>query len=132
MRYLYTYLLTLPVFFGIDMIWLGVIAQKLYQRELKAFLSPQVNWIAAIVFYLLFIVGVLYFAVVPGVEKKSLSLVLINAALFGLFTYATYDLTNLATLKNWPITIVFVDIVWGMVLSMITALSAYLIYQRLG
>jgi uncharacterized membrane protein len=70
--------------------------------------------------------------VVPGVEKKSLSLVLINAALFGLFTYATYDLTNLATLKNWPITIVFVDIVWGMVLSMITALSAYLIYQRLG
>lgn len=132
MRYLFTYLLTVPVFFGIDMVWLGVIAQKLYQRELKAFLSPQVNWAAAIIFYLLFIVGVLYFAVVPGVEKKSLSLVLTNAALFGLFTYATYDLTNLATLKNWPITIVFIDIAWGMVLSMITALSAYLIYQRLG
>lgn len=132
MRYLFTYLLTIPVFFGIDMIWLGVIAQKLYQRELKAFLSSQVNWVAAIIFYLLFIVGVLYFAVMPGVEKKSLSLVLINAALFGLFTYATYDLTNLATLKNWPITIVIIDIVWGMVLSMITALAAYLIYQRLG
>ncbi len=132
MRYLFTYLLTIPVFFGIDMIWLGVIAQKLYQRELKAFLSSQVNWVAAIIFYLLFIVGVLYFAVMPGVEKKSLSLVLINAALFGLFTYATYDLTNLATLKNWPITIVVIDIVWGMVLSMITALAAYLIYQRLG
>jgi len=132
MRYLFTYLLTLPVFFGIDMLWLGVIAQKLYQRELKAFLSPQVNWVAAIVFYLLFIVGVMYFAVAPGIEKKSLSLVLINAALFGLFTYATYDLTNLATLKNWPITIVFIDIAWGMVLSMITALAGYLIYQRLG
>ncbi len=100
MRYLFTYLLTVPVFFGIDKIWLGVIAQKLYQRELKAFLSPQVNWVAAIIFYLMFIVGVLYFAVVPGVEKKSLSLVLTNAALFGLFTYATYNLTNLATLKN--------------------------------
>ena len=93
------------------MVWLGIIAKDLYRKYLGSFLSDQVNWPAAIIFYLLFIVGIFIFAILPAVEKDSLIRAVILGALFGFFTYATYDLTNLATLKNWPLNIVFIDIV---------------------
>ncbi|MCJ7580145.1 MAG: DUF2177 family protein, partial [Candidatus Aminicenantes bacterium] len=78
-----------------------------------------------IIFYLLFIAGILIFVVFPALEKESLTKAIILGALFGLFTYATYDLTNLATLKGWPLPIVFIDIAWGMVLSGIVSTSGY-------
>lgn len=111
------YLLTTLVFFAIDMLWLGLIAKKLYSNLLGNFLTDEVNWTAAIIFYLLFIIGILIFAVFPSLEKNSLQQAIILGALFGFFTYATYDLTNLATLKNWPLKIVFIDIIWGMILT---------------
>ena len=130
-KILYTYLLTVPVFFAIDMLWLGIIARGFYAKQLASFLSPNVNWTAGIIFYLLYIVGIIYFAVLPGVEKKSLALVVMNAALFGGLAYATYDLTNLATLKNWPLQIVLVDIAWGVVLTSLVAMASYSIAQWL-
>ena len=125
--YLKLYFLTVPVFFLIDLIWLGVVAKNFYQKNLKYILSPDVNWTAAIVFYLIYIVGILIFAVLPAVAKDSLRHAVVWGALFGFFTYATYDLTNLALLKDWPLNIVFVDILWGVVLcSAVASLSFYI------
>lgn len=124
--YLKLYLLTVPVFFIIDLIWLGVVAKSFYQKNLKYILSPNVNWTAAIIFYLIYIAGILIFAVLPAVAKDSLRHAAVWGALFGFFTYATYDLTNLALLKDWPIIIVVVDILWGMVLCCaVASLSFY-------
>ena len=124
-----SYLLTTVVFFAVDLLWLGVIAKNFYGRYLSDFLSDQVNWTAATVFYLLFIVGIFLFVIMPSVEMQSYVHALIYGALFGFFTYATYDLTNLATLKNWPTTVVIVDIFWGMVLTATVSVSGYFITQ---
>lgn len=126
-KILITYLLTVPVFFAIDMVWLGLIAKDLYQKQIGHLLSSNVNWVAAGVFYLVYIYGIVFFAVLPGVEKESIRTVITNAALFGAIAYATYDLTNLATLKNWPTTIVYIDIIWGAVLSTLVAVAGYYI-----
>jgi uncharacterized membrane protein len=112
-----SYLLTTLVFLAIDLLWLGVLAKGLYNKYLGSFLSDQVNWTAAIIFYVLFIVGIFVFAILPAVEKDSLSKAIVLGALFGFFTYATYDLTNLATLKGWPLPIVLIDISWGSFLT---------------
>lgn len=120
-----SYLLTFVSFLVIDLLWLGIVAKNLYQKYLGGFLSEQVNWTAAIIFYLLFVAGILIFAVYPGLSKQSVQHTLIMGALFGFFTYATYDLTNLATLKNWPIPIVIIDIIWGTFLSASVAFCGY-------
>ena len=126
LQYIYLYLLTVPVFFAIDMLWLGVIAKGFYQDKLVDFLGP-VNWPAAFIFYFMYIVGILIFAVVPALDSQSLTKAIIFGALFGFFTYATYDFTNLATLKDWPVIVVFVDVLWGTVLSLSVATVSYLI-----
>ncbi|KPK24990.1 MAG: hypothetical protein AMJ70_00050 [Dehalococcoidia bacterium SG8_51_3] len=111
-----TYVLMAVVFLALDLFWLGLIAKNFYQKHLGRFFSDKVNWTAAIIFYFLFVLGTMIFAVYPGVAQDSLMRAMIFGVLFGLFTYATYDLTNLATLKDWPVPIVIVDIIWGMVL----------------
>jgi len=127
MKLIYIYLLTLPVFFGIDMFWLGVVAKGFYRDNLGHLLRPDVNWAAALIFYLLYIAGILVFATLPALEKHSLRQAIIMGALFGFFCYATYDLTNLATLKDWPVKVVFVDILWGMVLTASVAAASFFI-----
>jgi len=119
------YLLTVPVFFIIDLIWLGVIAKGFYRRHLDFILSPHVNWPAAIVFYLIYIIGIIVFAVVPAIDRGSFVRALVWGGLYGFFTYATYDLTNMALIKDWPLKIVIVDILWGMVLCAVVAGSSY-------
>jgi len=109
------YLLTLAVFFLIDMVWLGLAAKNFYRRHLGDMLSPKVNWPAAILFYLLFIAGLLLFVIEPA-QGRALH-ALWKGAVFGLIAYATYDLTNLATLNNWPLLVTVVDLVWGTVLG---------------
>lgn len=111
------------------MTWLGFLAKDIYKKYLGGFLSDKINWPAAIIFYLLFIIGIFYFAILPAVEKNSLTKAIISGALFGFFTYATYDLTNLATLKNWPLPIVFIDIVWGAVLTCIVSIAGFYIVK---
>jgi uncharacterized membrane protein len=106
------------------MLWLGLVARTFYRKYLGFLLSPSPNWTAAILFYLLFIAGLLIFAVVPGLQANSFGKALLLGALFGLLTYATYDLTNLATIKDWPLIVTVVDLVWGVVLaSSVTAVS---------
>ena len=124
-----SYLLTAVVFFAADIIWLGFIAKGLYKKYLGSFLADKVNWPAAIIFYLLFITGIFYFAIMPDVEKNSVARAIISGALFGFFTYATYDLTNLATLKNWPLSVVFIDIAWGAVLTCIVSTAGFYIVK---
>ena len=129
--YLKLYALTVPVFFAIDMVWLGIIAKGFYQKKLGFLLSPNINWIAAITFYLLFIVGILVFAVRPAVDNNSWIQAVIFGALFGFFTYATYDLSNLATIKDWPLMVLIVDIIWGVCLCTLTAFFSYMISRLL-
>jgi uncharacterized membrane protein len=129
--YLKLYVLTVPVFFIIDLMWLGVIAKGFYQRNLSYVLSPQVNWPAAIIFYLLYIAGILIFAVVPAVTKDSWQHAIMYGALFGFFTYMTYELTNLALLKDWPLNIVVVDIIWGVVLCAAVATLSFILARWL-
>ncbi len=126
------YLATLIAFFAIDMVWLGLAARSFYQKQLGFLLAPQTNWPAAIIFYLLFVAGILVFVVLPGLRSGSLASTLLHGALFGLITYATYDLTNLATIKSWPLTVTIVDMIWGVVLSALVSLAGFLVGQRLG
>lgn len=114
--YLKLYFLTIPIFFLIDMLWLGVIAKGFYRQNLEFILSPDVNWAAAITFYLIYIIGILIFAVIPAIERDSIFKALVWGGLFGFFTYATYDLTNMALIRGWPLKVVIVDIIWGMFL----------------
>lgn len=126
---LISYLLTLVVFLIIDLAWLGFIAKDLYKKYLGHYLTDNVNWTAAFIFYLLFVVGVSIFAIYPAVNKNSSLTAIILGALFGFFTYATYDLTNLATLKEWPLTIVFIDIAWGSFLTASVSLAGFYIIK---
>jgi uncharacterized membrane protein len=115
--YLKLYFVTLMAFLAIDMVWLGLVARTLYRQYLGFLMAPAPNWLAAAIFYLLFIWGLLVFVVLPGLEHNALKSTLLRAALFGLIAYATYDLTNLATLKDWPWPITVIDMLWGTVLS---------------
>ena len=124
--YFKLYMAALIAFFAIDMLWLGLVARAFYQKQLGFLMAPNINWLAAIVFYLLFIVGIVVFVVVPGLQADSLKTTLLRAALFGLITYATYDLTNLATVKDWPVLVTIVDMIWGTVLSVTVSLAGFL------
>lgn len=111
------YLITLPVFFAIDMLWLGFVARGFYRTHIGSLLKTNVNWLAAITFYLLFIGGLVQFVIAPALAVGMWTYALQTGALFGVITYATYDLTNLATLKHWPLNVTIVDMIWGAVLS---------------
>lgn len=129
LKIILSYFLTTIVFLIIDLAWLGFIAKDLYKKYLGSFLSENVNWTAAIIFYLLYIVGISVFAIYPAVNKDSFVNAIVLGALFGFFAYATYDLTNLATLKDWPITIVFIDIIWGSILTASVSLAGFYIVK---
>ena len=115
--YLKLYFWTLLAFFAIDMVWLVLVAREFYQKHLGFLMRSNPNWSAAVVFYLLFVFGLLVFVIVPSLETGSTKKVLILGALFGLITYATYDLTNLATVKDWPWVVTVVDLLWGGILA---------------
>ncbi len=125
------YAIMLAAFLAVDLAWLGIAARGFYTRHLGRFFADKVKWPAAFVFYLLFVAGMLIFAVDPALDHRSLARAAVLGALYGLFTYATYDLTNLATLKDWPLPIVVVDIGWGMVLSALVSVAGYLAAARM-
>lgn len=131
MNTLKLYLLTLLAFLLIDMLWLGLFARGLYQRYIGGLMRSPVNWYAALAFYLVFIAALIFFAVRPAITAASGVRALLYGAFFGLVTYATYDLTNLATLKGWSLTISLVDMLWGMVLSGSVAWISFMIGTRL-
>ena len=130
--YLKLYFATLIAFFAIDMVWLGLVARSFYRNQLGFLLRPDTNWVAAMIFYLLLIAGILVFVVLPGLEDNSFKTTILRAALFGLVTYATYDLTNLATVKDWPLLITIVDLAWGTILSMAVSCVGFFVGKWLG
>ena len=132
MHYLKLYGATLVAFFVIDMVWLGLVARGFYQKHLGFLLRPDPNWIAAIVFYLLFVAGLVVFVIVPGLQASSARKVLLLGALFGLITYATYDLTNMATVKDWPWIVTLVDLCWGVILASSVSYVGFLFGRWLG
>jgi uncharacterized membrane protein len=115
-------LVTLVVFLAIDGVWLGVIAREFYATQLGELLRPQMQWQAAAGVYLLLVLGLVEFVVTPGLRAGSLGRATARGALFGLVAYATYDLTNLATLVDWPLTMVLVDLAWGTTLCALVTL----------
>ena len=125
------YAVALPVFFLIDMLWLGVVARGFYASQLGSLLSPTVNWVAAIIFYTIFVAGLVFFALAPAVEKQSLLAAAGLGALFGFMCYATYDLTNLSTLRGWPLLMSIVDMAWGAALGALVCTLSYLAATRL-
>lgn len=128
MKFLLHFVIALVVFFAIDLVWLGLIAKNLYSKYLGFIMSDKVNWIAALIFYALFIVGLLVFVIEPALQDQNFTQLALRAALFGLVTYATYDLTNLATLKDWPIQITIIDLIWGTTLStLVSVISVFII-----
>ena len=120
LKYLGSYLVIFMTMFVIDMIWLGMIAKSTYADAMGPLLNPAPNLWAAAAFYLMFPAGLLIFAVLPG-ETSSVLKVAGMGALFGFFAYATYDLTNLAVIKNWPVGLTFLDMAWGTLVSGVSA-----------
>jgi uncharacterized membrane protein len=126
------YAIALPVFFAMDMVWLGFVAKGFYRDQLGGLMKAEINWIAAGAFYLLFVVGLVLFVIAPALEKNSWLHALVLGALFGLITYATYDLSNLATLKDWPLLVTLVDMVWGAVLAASVCTASYFIARKIS
>lgn len=124
-QYIVVYLLSVPVFFIIDMIWLGLVAPGFYKSQIGHLMSPVINWPVAIIFYLLFLIGLVIFAILPALEAHEWTHALMYGALFGFFTYLTYDLTNWSTLRDWPALVSIVDILWGTFLSASVATITY-------
>lgn len=113
------YLAALAIFLALDMLWLLVLARNFYQQQIGQYMRPDPNLYAAGAFYLLFIAGLLYFAILPGAHAPLRAA--LRGAFFGLLTYATYDLTNLATMRDWPLLLTFVDLLWGSTLCALVA-----------
>jgi len=120
-KHLVAWAVTFVVLLVIDMIWLGVVAKGMYQEAMGDLMSPNPRLAFAAVFYLVYPIGLLLFATMPGVEAQSVVRAAVLGALFGMFCYATYDLTNLAVIRNWPLALSFIDIAWGTVVSGVAA-----------
>lgn len=128
--YLKLYLLTFIAFLAVDAVWLSLIAKNFYAKHLGYLMAEQPNLVAALIFYLIFVVAILVLVVLPTLEAP-LAKTLLLAAVFGFASYATYDLTNLATVKNWPLLVTVVDLIWGTSIATVTAFIARFIAQRL-
>lgn len=126
------YAIALPVFFAIDMIWLGLIAKDFYRAQIGTLMKSDVNWVAALMFYLIFIAGLVVFVISPAVEKGSWVHAILFGALFGLVCYATYDLTNLAVAKDWPLLVTIVDLAWGAIITATVSVVTYFISIKIG
>ena len=130
--YLKVYAVTLVGFLAIDFVWLAVIARGFYRKHLGFLLADHPNWWAAVAFYLLFVAGIVVFAIAPALQTGSLRKALILGGFLGLVTYATYDLTNHATVKSWPWVVTLVDLCWGLVLSASVSFIGYSAGRWLG
>lgn len=129
-HFLKIYAISVPIFFLIDLLWLGLVAKSFYDRHLGYILRGQVLWAAAILFYLFFLLGLVVFVIAPAVESGSLAKAIVLGLFFGFITYQTYELTNYALVKDWPLIVVIVDIAWGMVLSCLVSAITFLVATR--
>lgn len=133
LKYLILIGLTFVVFLLLDLVWLVKISPRFYKKNLEHLMADKVNYAPAIIFYLIFIVGITLFVIGPAyVDGRGWSYALIYGAIFGLVTYSTYDLTNFATLKKWPLNVTLADIVWGTFLSTATSVVVYYLAILMG
>ncbi|MFA6355376.1 MAG: DUF2177 family protein [Candidatus Paceibacterota bacterium] len=130
--FLKIYFIALPVLVALDMLWLGLVAKNFYAKYIGFLLKPDFNLLPGIIFYLLYVVGLAFFVIMPAVNKGSWVYALLLGALFGLIAYSTYDLTNQATLKNWPLVVTIVDLAWGMMAASFVSVISYLIAKKIG
>ena len=127
-----TYLATALIFLGVDSVWLSVTANRLYRPLLGPMLRDDFDPIAAVIFYLVYVAGIVVFVIVPSLPDSKSSVVAARGAFFGLVAYATYDLTNQATLKQWPLVITVADLCWGATLTAIAGTLGHAIAVRLA
>ncbi|MBY0473423.1 DUF2177 family protein [Patescibacteria group bacterium] len=124
--------IALPVFFAIDMLWLGLVAKSFYLKQIGALMKTDINWTAAIIFYCIFVAGLVIFVIQPAVEKGSWVHALLFGALLGFISYATYDLTNLSTLKDWPFLVSMVDLMWGATVAATVSVATFWVASMFG
>ena len=129
---LLAYAATAAALLVLDAVWLGLVAQPLYQRGIGHLMAEQPRWMAAVAFYLVYPLGLLRFALLPYRLDSAMEPTLSAAALFGFFAYATYDLSNLATLRDWPVGLSLIDIAWGSVVSTASAAAGKLVLERIS
>ncbi len=129
MLYAKLFSISLFTFLILDAIWLGFVARNFYAKYLEMYLTENVIWLSAIIFYFIFNVGLLIFVILPSIEKNSYSILILYSLLYGLVTYATYDLTNYATIKDWPLIVTIVDIIWGMFVAFASSSAAFLFHK---
>ena len=125
-KYAFIYAVCLIVFLVMDFIWLGWVAQPFYHEQLGELLSPKVVWPAAIAFYIMYIIGLIIFCVAQALQRQSWRHALLVGALYGFFTYATFEFTNFALIRDWPFGLVPVDIAWGVILCAVVSCAGYL------
>ncbi|MCJ8507727.1 DUF2177 family protein [Rhizobium lemnae] len=129
--YVVAYLATAAVFFGLDFVWLGKVATGFYRSQLGDMMRERPDFLAAGAFYLIYVAGLVYFAVQPYLSGGSWTQALLSGAILGLIAYGTYDITNLSTLKNWPLAMSLVDMAWGTILSGVAAAAGLAITQKI-
>lgn len=117
LSFLKMYSVGLVVCFAIDLVWLGVVARGFYQRQIGHLMRPDVQWVPAVLFYLVYVAALIVFVAAPAAERQSVGRAIGHGAFFGLAAYAAFDLTGLALLKNFPLTVALVDLAWGAFLS---------------
>lgn len=125
------YLISTGIFLCIDAIWLGFIARGIYAKYLGYIMAKNIVWWAAGVFYLIFMAGLLFFVIEPSVRNQSIRYALAAGAFFGFVAYATYDLTNLATIEGWPLFVTVIDLIWGAFVASSTSALSYILINRL-
>jgi uncharacterized membrane protein len=132
MTHVTTYVSTLIVFLACDAVWLSIMVPRVYRPLLGDLLATGVSFVPAVAFYLVYPIGLMLFAIQPGLKSDNILVAAVYGALFGFFTYATYDLTNHATLRNWPWQVTVIDIAWGMMLGAIAAAAGHAVAARVG
>jgi uncharacterized membrane protein len=123
------FFITFAVFMGIDLVWLGLVARKFYQQQLGSLMRSQTNWPVAIAFYAIYNFALYLVVIRPALDRGSWQTALLHGLAYGLITYMTYDLTNLSTLKDWPVLLTVVDILWGTALAGTVAFLSYTIIR---
>ena len=119
------FLVSFITFLVLDAIWLGLVARGVYSKHLSLYLTDNVIWSSALIFYVIFNIGLLIFVILPSIDKNSYMTLVVYSLLYGLVTFATYDLTNLATIKDWPIIVSVVDMLYGMFVAFSSASVAF-------
>ncbi len=131
-KFLPAYLVIMLVMFVLDIVWLGTIARPMYQQGIGHLMAQQPNLFFAALFYLVYALGLMWFALLPNRHHRGLKSTFAAAASFGFFVYASYDLTNLAMLKDWPLKLALIDITWGTWLSGVSATLGKWVFNRVN